>query len=88
MHGPDDPKIGQPGMGNFPIHERLRDHAGDSTTGFEARVGDDAHKAHIAAAVHEADSASGQQLAGFDGRLAVHVKRAEAGTTEYADRLH
>ncbi len=56
----DDPELRDAAMGQLPIDEARRDHAGHATAGRQRRVGDRAHQPEPAAAVDELDPASCQ----------------------------
>ena len=69
VHGIDDAKLGEAGVGDFHFDEGLRDDAGDGAAGGEDGVGEGAHEADAAASVNEAEAArdkgSGELAGGF-----------------------
>ena len=57
VHRTDDPQLGEALVGDLPAHEGLRDDADDLAAGGQHGVGQDAHQADVAAAVHEPEPA-------------------------------
>ena len=53
VHRPDDAKVRQGGVSDLTRLQAIGDHADDIAAGLEHRVGDDAHQADMAAAVHQ-----------------------------------
>src|SRR5215471_15331478 len=55
--------LGQAGVGNFFVGERLGNDAYHAATLGEASVSDRAHEAHVAAPIYERDAAASEQFA-------------------------
>jgi hypothetical protein len=63
VHSLDDPEAGQALMRDLLLLKRTGDHAIGHATACQRRVGDDAHQAGLAAAVHQADITTREQAA-------------------------
>ncbi len=88
MHRVDHPQIGDAGVGDLPVGERLRDHTDHLTAAGKDRIGDDAHQPDVAAAVDEADASSRQQGAHRLGHLPVDRLIAGARSAVDTDTFH
>ena len=88
VHRAHDAHVRDLRVGDLPVHERARDHAGDLAALGEHRVGERAHQAHAAAAVHHPDSVGHEQPRELGGGLRVLRPGAGAGSTEDADSPH
>ena len=88
VHRVDHAQVGQAGMRDLAVDERLRDHAGHAAAALERGVGERAHQADLGAAVDELDPAVGQPVADVAGGGAVREVRSGARPGEDADAPH
>src|SRR4051794_5692469 len=88
VHRVDHPQIGQPGVRDLAVDQRLRDHADHAAAALQRRVGDGAHQTDARAAVDELDATLREPVAEIDRGGAIRDVRPRAGPGEDADLLH
>ncbi len=88
VHVGDDAHVGHLGMGQFPLHQDLRNDADHLAALFEHAVGQDAHQTDVAAPEHQAEPLPAQLPPQFAGRVGIDRSPAAARTTENTDALH
>ena len=71
-------------MGDFPIDQRLRDHADDLTAGGERRVGEAPHQSNAGATVDEADAPAREDVAEMGRQPRENRRRPETGAAKHA----
>ena len=88
VHAPDDAQLVEPRVGELGRGERPGDDADHLATAAKHRVGEDAHEADRAAAVHEAEAALDQLNAERARRRRVRGACALRRAAEHAEALH
>ena len=87
VHG-DHAQLGEAGVGDLGVHERLRNDPDHLAAGREHGVGQHAHRADRRAAVHDPDAPAGQRLGQRAGDAQVLRPAARVGAAEDADGAH
>ncbi|MCY1246547.1 hypothetical protein D9M72_597880 [compost metagenome] len=88
MHVAHHVQLGQAAVADFLLHQRVGDDADGAAAVCHHGVGDDAHQAHLAAAVHQRQAAFGQGAAEQARAFGVFRTVAGAGPAIHADRFH
>ena len=88
VHAPDDAQLVEPRVRELGRGERPGDDADHLATAAQHRVGEDAHEADRAAAVHEAEAALDQLNAERARRRRVRGACALRRAAEHAEALH
>ncbi len=88
VHGADHAQLGQPGVGQFAIHQGLGDNADHLATAGEHRVGEHAHQSNVSATEDQSQPAPCHPRAQLASARGVLVPPADAGAAEDTQALH
>ena len=88
VHGINDVKFRETAVSDFTVGQGLRNHANRLAARLQHRIGNDAHQAHVAAAVDQTNAAARQQRAHGLSHLRIRRLLPDAGPTKHAHASH